>query len=71
MSFFHLSLNIVPRLRCTFFLNQIATPEDKLGTTCDRPDNKYACKSWLKIFPNGQRLDYIMYAANRGKKRFN
>ena len=45
---------------------QAATPEDELGTTSDRPDNKYASKAWLKNFPNGQRLDYIMYAANRG-----
>lgn len=46
---------------------QTAAPEDEWGTTCDRPDNKYGSKAWQKHFPKGQRLDYLMYATNRGK----
>lgn len=54
---------------CVLPAFQSAAPEDSLGTTCDRPDNKYACTSWQKYFPNGQRLDYIMYGSNRGNKK--
>uniref|UniRef100_A0A914CZA4 sphingomyelin phosphodiesterase n=1 Tax=Acrobeloides nanus TaxID=290746 RepID=A0A914CZA4_9BILA len=36
------------------------------GMTCDRPDNCYTNKHQLKRWPEGKRIDYIMYQS--GKK---
>jgi len=35
--------------------------------TCDRPDNPYTVSSALARYPNGVRLDYIMFRANAGE----
>ena len=51
-------------------VSQKCEPDDLYGATCSRPDNSFSTNAWLEYwlhsYPNGQRLDYIMYNANHG-----
>ena len=43
-----------------------ACASDVLGATNGRPDNIYTAAKEIENFPNGYRIDYIMYRANGG-----
>lgn len=51
------------------WLEQEQRPEDpeKAGATCSRPDNCFTTAKELKVFPIGERLDYVMIGANAGE----
>ncbi|CAI9733689.1 Hypothetical predicted protein [Octopus vulgaris] len=42
--------------------------DDKLGNTCECPDNSYTDSATTLKFPHGKRIDYLLFRANSGTK---
>ncbi|KAL7078158.1 hypothetical protein ACQ4LE_002153 [Meloidogyne hapla] len=62
---FHLIKNLVPLNDAWECRPNAVDPLYENGTTCERPDNCYTSKCLLKYFPDGKRLDYIMYRSEK------
>uniref|UniRef100_A0A915N137 sphingomyelin phosphodiesterase n=1 Tax=Meloidogyne javanica TaxID=6303 RepID=A0A915N137_MELJA len=62
---FQLIKNLVPLNDAWECRPNAVDPLYENGTTCERPDNCYTSKCLLKSFPDGKRLDYLMYRSEK------
>jgi hypothetical protein len=53
---------------CWAELNPVAVSEGKGGETCATPYNTYTAAWERNDFPNGKRIDYIMYSSGPNTK---
>lgn len=49
-------------------IQAVPSDSDPHGNTCEVPANSYVSKASLVDWPNGKRIDYILYSSKKGNK---